>query len=80
MRAKLLKILRRDAEKWISIEYKHYEECNVGCVFIIRKGKERVYEKYAISMYMKGRHKEDMFKRANELRREYILEKLAKLK
>lgn len=80
MRAKLLKILRRDAKKRISVEYKNYEKCNVPCTFIIRNGKEIIYKKLAISSYMKGMTKIDALKCTNEYRRAYILEKLEKLK
>lgn len=80
MKTKLLKILRRDAEKHISLKYRNYDECNVSCTFIVRNGKEIAYKKYAISSYMKRCTKEDALDFVNKLRRDYILEELKKLK
>ena len=80
MRAKLLKILRRDAEKRISVEYRQYCTGEPG-TFIVKNGQEVVYaESFKAEHRNYKRYRQEAFKLANELRREWILIRLKTLK
>lgn len=80
MKAKLLRILRRDAEKHISIEYQKYADKAPG-VFTVWNDKEAVYVKSFKPEHRNyARFREEAFELANKLRRAYILDKLQKLK
>lgn len=79
MKAKLLRILRRDAEKRISLKHDKYDGKSVGTFFIM-DCKEIVYVKFFKSEYMYMKLKEEAFEKMNKLRRAYILDKLQKLK
>lgn len=80
MKAKLLRILRREAGKRISVEYQHYSRKAPG-TFIVWNGKEAVYaESFQPLQRNYDQFKEEAFKLANELRRAYILLRLKTLK
>lgn len=76
MMAKLLKILRRDAERAVKIEEK---ESSTMTIFHIVRNKICIYyDSICKAYYFDGRKKLDSL--LKEYRRNYILEKLEKLK
>lgn len=80
MKAKLLRIMRREAEEHISVEYQRYADKAPG-TFIVWNGKEAVYVKSFKPEHLNyARFKEEAFNLADKLRRAYILDKLQKLK
>lgn len=80
MRAKLLRILRREAKSQIRVEYQRYADKAPG-TFIVWNGEEVVQAKgFKPLKENYDRFKEEAFELANELRRAYILDKLQKLK